>query len=128
MDVVDRADDSREETTESVGDIPSQPEGDVSESWTERALTRPGPDSPFYVPRARLPKWLLRWQLSMLYLVYVGVPLFCAALTIWMAINQLWLGATLFLLPTAWFCYRGWNGLHGRSPYGGGGLPEVRRR
>jgi hypothetical protein len=74
------------------------------------------------------PKWALRFALVMFYLAYVGLPLIGAAATIGLAIRQIWLGAGMFLLATVWWCYRGWNGLHGRTPYGGEGLPEVRRQ
>jgi hypothetical protein len=97
-----------------------------SKSWTERARSRPGPDSPLYVPPP--PKWAARYALVMLYVLYVGVPILCAAMTVWLALRQRWLGAGVLLLVTAWWGYRGWNGLHGRTPYGPGNLPALKER
>jgi hypothetical protein len=125
--MVDDARDSSGETTEAAGEAASQPQkSDVGPSWTKRALSRPGPNSPFYTPPAH--KGALRLALIMLYFAYVGLPIIGAAVTTGFAISQFWFGAGMCLLATVWWCYRGWNGLRGRTPYGGEGLLALRQQ
>jgi hypothetical protein len=127
MGMVDGARDGSGDATEAAGEQSNQPEkSEVRRSWTERALSEPSPNSPFYVPPP--PKWAARLSLVMQYVLYVGMPIICAAATIWIALRQKWLGAGMLLLLTVWECYRGWNGVHGRTPYGPGNLPELRRQ
>jgi hypothetical protein len=125
--MADDAGDERGGPGEVAGGMSSGPEerGD-HKSWTERALSRPGPESPFYVPPPS--KRVARFVLYMLYFHIVVPPLVFAAGVVLSIVRHAWFGAFMMLVACAWLLVLGWNRLHGRWTLGGiDTIPELRR-
>ena len=80
-------------------------------------------------PQRPAPKALLRFNLYVLYFLYVGIPVLFAGAAVYAAAHHQWVGASVSALLCAGEAVLGWKRLHGQwTTTGTAVLPELRRR
>ena len=80
-------------------------------------------------PERSAPKALLRFNLYLLYFLYVGVPLLLSGIAVYAASRHRWGEALMFAVFSAGEAVLGWKRLHGQWTWAGtGAVPELRRR
>ena len=80
-------------------------------------------------PERSAPKALLRFNLYLLYVLYVGVTVLFAGAAVYAAAHHKWASALVLAAFCAVEAVLGWKRLHGQWTWTGtGAVPELRRR
>ena len=80
-------------------------------------------------PQRAAPKALLRFNLYVLYCLYVGVPVLFAGAAVYAAAHHRWVSASVSAVLCAVEAVLGSKRLHGQWTWTGtGAVPELRRR